>query len=102
MDGSVVLNFPDTLFVIFLGLITVFVGLICIILICMLMSLLTKKRSSDKIEAAESSINSVVSPNVNDNHIPNKQQFIAAVSAAIAEDLGKDVSAIRILSVKKI
>ena len=34
--------------------------------------------------------------------IPNRQEMIAAVSAAIAEELGKDVSAIRILSVKKL
>jgi hypothetical protein len=34
--------------------------------------------------------------------IPDKQAFIAAVSAAIAEDLGTDVSALRILSVKRL
>lgn len=34
--------------------------------------------------------------------IPNRQAMIAAVSAAIAEELGTDISAIRILSVKKL
>ena len=34
--------------------------------------------------------------------IPDKQAFIAAVSAAIAEDMGTDVSALRILSVKRL
>lgn len=34
--------------------------------------------------------------------IPKKQEFIAAVTAAIAEDLGKDVSGIRILSVTRV
>ena len=34
--------------------------------------------------------------------IANRQEFIAAVSAALAEEMGTDVSAIRILSFKKI
>ena len=34
--------------------------------------------------------------------IPNRQEFIAAVAAAIAEEMGTEVSKIRILSVKKI
>ncbi len=37
-----------------------------------------------------------------ETEIPNRQEFIAAVSAAIAEELGEDVSAIRITSVKRI
>ena len=32
--------------------------------------------------------------------IPNRQELIAAISAALAEELGTDVSAIRILSFK--
>ena len=34
--------------------------------------------------------------------IPNRQAMIAAISAVIAEELGTDISAIRILSVKKV
>jgi len=34
--------------------------------------------------------------------IPNRQQFVAAVSAVIAEEMGTDVSKLRILSIKKI
>ena len=34
--------------------------------------------------------------------IPNRQAMIAAISAAIAEDMGTDISGIRILSVKKL
>ena len=34
--------------------------------------------------------------------IQNRQEIIAAVSAVLAEELGTDVSAIRILSFKKI
>ena len=32
----------------------------------------------------------------------NQQELIAAVSAAIAEDLGTDITGIRILSIKKV
>ena len=34
--------------------------------------------------------------------IPNRQAMIAAISAAIAEEEGADLNAIRILSVKKL
>ena len=36
------------------------------------------------------------------NAIPNRGELIAAVSTAVAEELGEDISAIRILSFKKI
>ena len=36
-----------------------------------------------------------------EEEIPDRQEFVAAVSAAIAEELGTDVSAIRILSIKR-
>ena len=70
------------------GLGLVFVGLISIIVICSVMGLLcrglVKEKKSESLQ------------------IPNKGEFIAAVSAAIAEDMGKDVSKLRILSVKKL
>lgn len=34
--------------------------------------------------------------------IPNRGELVAAVSAALAEELGTDVSAIRILSIKRV
>lgn len=85
-------------FVCLMGVGTVFVGLICIILLCMLMSIICKK--FDK--SAKSS--TVIKPTHTQTQpvIPNRQEWIAAVSAVIAEDLGTDVSAIRILSVKQI
>ena len=33
---------------------------------------------------------------------PNRQELVAAVSAAIAEELGTDITGIRILSMKKL
>lgn len=77
-------------FVVCMGLGTVFVGLICIIIICKIMSVFCKERKT------ANSVNEM--PAV----IENRQEIIAAVSAALAEDLGTDVSAIRVLSFKKI
>ncbi len=77
-------------FVVCMGLGTVFVGLICIIIICKIMSVFCKERKG------EAPVNEI--PTV----IENRQEIIAAVSAALAEDLGTDISAIRVLSFKKI
>lgn len=85
-------------FVCLMGLGTVFFGLICIILLCMLMSAVCKK--FDKPAEAATVIESA--PTVTKPTITNRQEFIAAVSAVIAEDLSTDVSAIRIVSVKEI
>ena len=85
-------------FVCLMGLGTVFLGLICVILLCMLMSAVCKK--FDKPGEVPTVIESA--PTVTKPTITNRQEFIAAVSAVIAEDLGTDVSAIRIVSVKEI
>ena len=75
-----------------IGLGTVFVGLVCLVGICKLIGLVCSKLPDGKNEkkAPKEAV------------IPNRQEFIAAVSAAIAEELGEDVSAIRITSVKRI
>ena len=82
----------SNLFVLCLGLGTVFFGLICIIFICKIMSAVLAGLSKKPTVAAPAAPAA----------IPNRQEFIAAVSAAIAEEMGTDVSKIRILSVKKI
>ena len=88
----------DTLFVCLMGIGTVFVGLICIIIVCKIVSgiiRLSEKKAPAKEEA-------VATPPAAPAEIPDKQRLIAAVSAAIAEELGTDVSALRIISFKKI
>ena len=86
-------------FVVLMGLSIVFLGLICIILLCKLVSILCKvlQPNTTKPTAPEST-----PINAPQDTIVNRQEMIAAVSAAIAEDLGTDVSAIRIRSVKKL
>ena len=85
---------PSTLFVCLMGVGTVFIGLVCIVLICTLLSLIS--RTAFKGEAAVKTEAPAAESDV------NRQEMIAAISAAIAEASGKDMSAIRILSVKKL
>ena len=86
-------------FVVAVGLGTVFVGLISIIILCKIIGFfctLGNKKSSIQPVSAADSVAEVPAK------IENRQEIIAAVSAAVAEDLGTDVSAIRILSFKKL
>ena len=87
-------------FVVAMGISVVFIGLVCIIVLCKIMSavcqLAEKKESGTQATPVVSAAPSVNQP------IENRQEIIAAVSAALAEELGTDVSAIRILSFKKI
>ncbi|MCQ2477787.1 MAG: OadG family protein [Clostridia bacterium] len=86
-------------FAVCMGLGTVFVGLICIIIICKIMSIFFyKKEKPEKVsETAD------VKPKaVTDTAIENKEQIIAAVTAVCAEVMGKDISALRVVSFKKV
>ena len=84
--------------VIGIGMGTVFVGLICLVLICYLMSALVRMFS--KVEKTEKATKPVVAPTP--AAAANKGEFAAAVACAIAEDLGTDVTGIRIKSIKKL
>lgn len=88
----------SNLFVVVLGVATVFVGLICIVILCKIIGLFCRA-GENKTEAPAASAPTASAVN---QPIQNKQEIIAAVSAVIAEELGTDVSAIRILSFKKI
>ena len=87
-------------FVCLMGMGIVFVGLICIILICMAASAIIRAmESGSKTEA----ISQYAGAAPASEFTPEKRrEMIAAVSAALAEELGKDVSAIKITSFKKI
>lgn len=85
-------------FVVFMGIGTVFFGLIAIVILCYIVSAVVRffeKKAQPKTTVAPAV---VTAP----EKIENRQEIIAAVSAAVAEELGKDISAIRILSFKKI
>ncbi len=85
--------------VVVLGIGIVFFGLICIVLLCSIMSAIFKAFNKPKAEESTTAAAPVVATA---EPIANKQELIAAVSAVIAEDMGTDVSAIRIKSIKRI
>ena len=86
-------------FVCAMGIITVFVGLICLIIVCKLIAAFSDNK---KQETAETCSPIIASASVAEQPIENKQELLAAVSAALAEELGTDVNGIRIISFKKL
>ncbi|MCD7785439.1 MAG: OadG family protein [Oscillospiraceae bacterium] len=95
---------PSTATVVGLGIGTVFFGLICLIAICYLLGFIMTRVSKGKADKEPATVNAA--PAVNSapasEPIVNRQELIAAVSAVIAEELGQDVEAIRIKSIKKL
>ncbi len=85
-------------FVCIMGIATVFIGLICIIFITSIMSALCKMFAKPEAEAAPS-VTPTVAPAAS---IANKQEIIAGACAVIAEELGTDVSNIKVTSFKKL
>lgn len=85
-------------FVCLLGIGIVFLGLVCLIFLCKLISLVSSGKSNKKDKAPAVQTTPAPASAV----IDNRAEIIAAVSAALAEELGEDVSSIRILSFKKI
>lgn len=77
------------------GIGTVFIGLIAIVILCKIIGFLcTRSQKAEKSSAPVAK--------ASNQPIANKQEIVAAVSAVIAEELGTDVSALRILSFKKL
>ncbi len=87
----------SNLYVVGMGLGVVFIGLISIILLCYIIGAVCM--SAEKKSAAEEP---AAAPALPAEPTENRQEIIAAVSAALAEEMGTDISAIRILSFKKI
>ena len=86
-----------------LGIGVVFAGLICIVIICKITSAFCNigaKKEKASVSVGVNSAASTPAPAV--TVIENRQEIIAAVSAALAEELGTDISALRIHSFKKI
>jgi len=82
--------------VIGIGLGTVFTCLVCLVIICYLMSIVAKLFVKEKKEEVKQTAQK---PQAG---IANKGEFVAAIAAAIAEDLGCELSGIRVKSIKKI
>ena len=85
-------------FVIVMGLGTTFVGLICIILLCSLLGVICKslvKEEAPKVQPQAAAVSNLPMPE-------NKQEILAAVCAVIAEELGTEVEALKVVSFKRV
>jgi len=86
----------SSVFVVLMGMGTVFFGLICLIVLTSIMGRILGREAAPAVSAAPAA--PVAAAPVE----PNRQELVAAVSAAIAEELGTDITGIRILSLKKV
>ena len=88
----------SNLFVCLMGMGVTFIGLICLIALTVGMGKIVKH-----LQPAEAPAPQAAAAPTAPAEVPvNRQEIIAAVAACIAEELGTDVSAIRILSFKKV
>jgi Na+-transporting methylmalonyl-CoA/oxaloacetate decarboxylase gamma subunit len=87
-------------FVVVMGIATVFIGLICIILLCNILGVLCK--ALVKEDKAPEVKNAVASAPQNLPMPENKQEILAAVCAVIAEELGTEVEALKVVSFKRV
>ncbi len=89
----------NNVFVVLMGVGVVFLGLVAIVIICKIMSAVIGGFSKPESSVSEAPV--AVQPAQN-TVIENRQEIIAAVCAAAAEDMGTDISGIRVLSFKKL
>ncbi len=92
--------------VVVLGVGIVFLGLICIIILCTitgkLIPLLENMGKKDAETPAPAAVPAAPAVAPVAEAIPNRQELVAAIACALAEEMGTDVSAIRIVSLKKV
>ena len=100
-------NEPSMLFVAVMGMATVLLGLTCIIFLCTLLGAICRRLGDgEKNAPAQTSASpdptpvAVAAPVRTE--IPNRGELIAAVTAAIAEELGTDISALRVRSFRRV
>ena len=86
----------SNLFVCLMGMGTVFFGLICLIVLTMIMGKIVGGRAVPAVAAPAPAAAAPAAPE------GNRQEIAAAVSAAIAEELGTSITGIRIVSMKKL
>ena len=83
------------------GFLIVFIGLaILIALVAVMGKICGKLLSEEKAPACSAPVAPAVAPAAKE--IANREELVAVLSAAVAEELGTDVSAIRVLSLKEI
>ena len=93
---------PSFLQVVAMGLITVFVVLICLIVIIKIMGAVLAGSGSPAAPAPAPRAAAPAAPAMPAATAANKQQLVAAISVAIAEDMGSSVEHIKIHSIRKL
>ncbi len=95
------MNVPSPVFVTLFGVGTVFFGLICIIVLTSIMGALLKekKAAASAAPAAAAAPAAPAAPKVN---TAKQQEIIAAITAAISEDLGPHAGSMTILDIQKL
>ena len=90
---------PSMLQVVLMGMITVFVVLICLIIIIKILgAIMTSVGQKTPAPAAAPAAPAPAAPAPK----ANQQQVVAAIAAAIAEDMGTDVNHLKIHSIRKL
>ena len=89
----------SNLFVTLMGIGTVFFGLICIIVLTMLMG---KALKSDAKPAPAPAVPKAAAPAAPVVNTAKEQEVLAAILAAVTEDLGPSASRMQITSIHKI
>jgi len=86
-----------------IGIGTVFIGLILLILISYIMSAVCRTFAKPE-QASKPTAKNAGAPvqSASSNDVANKQEIVAGVCAVIAEELGTDVSNIKVTSFKKL
>lgn len=95
--GGSEMSEPSNLQVVLMGMVTVFICLIILIFLIMAMSKVINVFSEKSGGAALGKTEEQRSPDKEEN-----KRIVAAISVAIAENLNKDVSQIRIHSIRKL
>ena len=97
------LTFGETLAKSGVGILIVFVGLIVLVALVSLMGRICQRVLTEQPNApAQKAVAPKAVPAQKKAEIENRDELIVAFSAAVAEELGTDVSAIRVVSFKEI
>lgn len=96
------MNEPSFVQVIAMGLCTVFVVLICLIIIIKIMGAIMTKFTGNATPAPAAPAAAPAPVAQAPAAGGSKQQVVAAIAAAIAEDMGADVNHIKIHSIRKL
>ena len=86
----------SNIFVVIMGVGIVFLGLLSIVILTTIMSAVIRAFEGKKKEEAPAAAPAAVAA----APIANRGELVAAIAACVAEDLGTDVSGIRIVSIK--